>query len=484
MLDPEDCYRALTSRDRRFDGVFFVAVETTGIYCRPVCPARTPKRTSCRFFERAAVAEREGFRACLRCRPERAPGRAPSDEGPEVVRRALSQIAAGSLDRESVDHLAARLGVTGRHLRRTLEAAVGVTPIELAQSRRLGLAKWLLQDTSLSMTDIASASGYESIRRFNASFSAAFGCAPSVLRKSQPRRFDDSDVTLRLEARAPFPGRAVLGFLRGRAIPGVEHVTDTQYRRWVTFGDASGWVSAELDAERPGILVTVDVSLLSHVADIVARVRALFDLDARPDLVDEHLRRDRALAAHVARVPGMRVPGAFDAWELAVRAILGQQVSVRGATTVSGRLVQLFGAPVDGAPGVWTFPTPRVMASATVERVRTVGLPGARAATIVALAQGVDSGAIDLSMNADVATTVAALSGVRGIGEWTAHYVAMRALRAPDMFLAGDLAAKKALGVTKAREAEALSARWRPWRAYALMHLWHSLSLSGAQGGG
>jgi AraC family transcriptional regulator of adaptative response / DNA-3-methyladenine glycosylase II len=482
-LDPDDCYRALTARDPRFDGVFFVGVESTGIYCRPVCPARTPRRTSCRFFEHAAVAEREGFRACLRCRPERAPGHAPVDERPELVRRAVSQIAAGALDRLSVDELASKLGVTGRHLRRTLEAEVGVTPVELAQSRRLGLAKWLIQDTQLPMTDVAAAAGYESVRRFNASVAARFGCAPSALRRKNPPATSSSDVTLRLEARAPFPGGTLLAFLRGRAIPGVEDVSDTYYRRWVTRGDAAGWVHAELDGTRPGIVVNLDVSLLPHVTDIVGRLRGLFDLDARPDLIDAHLGRDAALAQHVARVPGMRVPGAFDGWELAVRAILGQQVSVRGATTVSGRLVQMFGQPVAAAPGTWTFPSPAIMASATVDQVCKIGVPGARGATIIALANVVESGAVDLSMTADVAKTVTALQEVRGIGEWTAHYVAMRALRAPDMFLSGDLAAKKALGVTRSREAELLSARWRPWRAYALMHLWHSLSPSDGQGG-
>jgi AraC family transcriptional regulator, regulatory protein of adaptative response / DNA-3-methyladenine glycosylase II len=481
-LDPDDCYRALSARDPRFDGVFLVGVESTGIYCRPVCPARTPKRSSCRFFERAAVAEHEGFRACLRCRPERAPGHAPVDEGPEIVRRALAKIAGGALDRMSVDELARTLGITGRHLRRALEAAVGVTPVELAQSRRLGLAKWLIQDTQLSMTDVASASGYESIRRFNASVAARFGCAPSALRRAHPAA-DTSEFTLRLEARPPFPGVVVLQFLRGRAVPGVEHVTETSYRRWVVFGDAAGWVHAELDRARPGVVVKLDVALLPHVTEIVARLRALFDLDARPDVIDDQLGRDPALARHVARVPGMRVPGAFDPWELAVRAILGQQVSVRGATTVSGRLVQRFGAPVSGAPGAWTFPTPRVMARATVDQVCKIGIPGARGATIVALAEAIERGVVDLSRGAAVDETVSSLQGIRGIGPWTAHYVAMRALRAPDMFLASDLAAKKALGVARPSEAEALSARWRPWRAYALMHLWNSLAQSADQGG-
>ena len=486
VLDPEHCYRALHARDRRFDGLFFVGVESTGIYCRPVCPARTPQRARCRFFDRAATAEREGFRACLRCRPERAPGHAPVDAGPRLVRSALSQIATGSLDRMSVDDLAGELGVTGRHLRRTLEAAVGVTPIELAQSRRLGLAKWLIQDTQLPMTEVAFASGYASIRRFNAAVASHFGCAPSALRRTKPRPAPTRDFTLRLEARPPFAGQALLRFLHGRAIAGVEDVSDSHYRRWVSIEDAAGWIHVELDEARPGIVVRIDVGLLPQVTEVVARLRALFDLDARPDLIDEHLARDPALAEHVARVPGLRVPGAFDVWELAVRAILGQQVSVRAATTVSGRLVQMFGERIgssaaEGEAAAWKFPSARVLAARTPEQVCKIGLPLARAATIVALAKRMESGAVDLSATAELDTAVAALQEVRGIGEWTAHYIAMRALRAPDIFLGGDLAARKALGVTRTKDAEALSDRWRPWRAYALMHLWNSLSLS--QGG-
>jgi AraC family transcriptional regulator of adaptative response / DNA-3-methyladenine glycosylase II len=477
-LDPEHCYRALSAKDRRFDGLFFVGVETTGIYCRPVCPARTPQRARCRFFDRAATAEREGFRACLRCRPERAPGHASVDAAPRLIRSALSQIGTGCLDRMSVDDLAKGLGVTGRHLRRTLETAVGVTPIELAQSRRLGLAKWLIQDTRLPMTEVAFASGYASIRRFNAAVAEQFGCAPSALRRTRPAPAKTRDFTLRLEARPPFAGRELLRFLQGRAIPGVEDVSDTHYRRWVSIGDAAGWIHVELDATRPGILVRIDVGLLPQLTEVVARLRGLFDLDARPDLIDEHLARDPALADQIARVPGLRVPGAFDAWELAVRAILGQQVSVRAATTVSGRLVQMFGEQV-GAPAAWRFPSARVLGTRTPEQVCKIGLPLARAATIVGLAKRIEAGLIDLSITADLDTTVAALQDVPGIGEWTAHYIAMRVLRAPDMFLGGDLAARKALGVTRTKEAEALSARWRPWRAYALMHLWNSLSQGG-----
>ena len=474
-LDAEHCYRALCARDRRFDGIFFVAVETTGIYCRPICPVRTPARARCRFFVRAAEAELEGFRACFRCRPERAPGLAPVDSTPRLVTRALARIASGALDAGSVDDVARELGVTGRHLRRAVEAAIGVSPIALAQTRRLGVAKWLIQDTSLPITDVAYTAGFASIRRFNASFRERFGCAPTAIRRGGMDATARDGVTLRLEARTPFAGPALFAFLKSRAIPGVEEVSDTSYRRFARIGRCEGWIDAALATERPSIVTRVDARLLPELAEVVARLRALFDLDARPDLIDAHLSTDTVLAPLVARAPGVRVPGAFDAWELAVRAVLGQQVSVRGATTVSGRLVRAFGErlPADGA---WCFPSPTALTAASVDDVRQIGIPGARARTIVALARAVANGDVDLSPGADPDTTVAALDAVPGIGPWTAGYVAMRALRVPDSFLPDDLAAKKALGVSRAKDAARLSERWRPWRAYALMHLWSSLA--------
>jgi AraC family transcriptional regulator of adaptative response / DNA-3-methyladenine glycosylase II len=468
-LAPEHCYRALRARDPRFDGVFFVGVETTGVYCRPICPARTPMRARCRFFDRAAAAERAGFRACLRCRPERAPGQAPVDLGPQLVRGSLVEIAAGALDHMSVEALADRFGVTGRHLRRTLEAAVGVTPVELAQSRRLGMAKWLIQDTQLPLTEIAFAAGFSSIRRFNATVAQKFGCPPSALRRPRGTAAVSSPeaarVSLRLEARSPFAGPALLAFLRTRAIPDVEWVTERSYGRWVRHGDVVGRVDAELDPDRSGIIAHIDGRLLAHVTDIVARLRALFDLDARPDLIDAHLARDPRLVASVRRVPGLRVPGAFDGWELAVRAVLGQQISVAGATTISGRLVAQLGT-------AHALPGPAKLAAAQVQDVAAIGIPRARAATLIALAQRVHDGAIDLSPAAESARTVTALQQVPGVGPWTAQYIALRALRDPDGFLAGDLGVRKALGGVRAAEAEAISQRWRPWRGYALMHLW------------
>jgi AraC family transcriptional regulator of adaptative response / DNA-3-methyladenine glycosylase II len=342
------------------------------------------------------------------------------------------------------------------------------------------MAKWLIQDTHLPLTEVAFAAGFASIRRFNAAIIERFGCPPSAMRREN-RTAGGDRVSLRIEARPPFAGAALLTFLRDRAIPGIETVTATSYRRVATFGDASGWIEVELDATRAGIVAHVDVGLLPAITEIVTRLRALFDLDARPDLIDQHLGRHPVLRGHVARLPGLRVPGAFDGWELAVRAILGQQVSVRGATTISGRLVQQFGPPVSlrtGGPARG-FPGPALLAKASPTSVSQIGIPGARAATIVALAQRVRDKVIDLSPAAEVAPTIAALQEVPGIGPWTAHYIAMRALRDPDVFLSGDLGVRKALQVARAAEAEAASAPWRPWRSYALMHLWTSLSPGG-----
>lgn len=471
-LDSDHCYRALCARDRRFDGVFFVGVETTGVYCRPVCSAKTPGKPRCRFFTSAAEAEQAGFRACLRCRPERAPGLAPVDRVSDLVRRSLARIGTGALDHLSVAELASELGVTDRHFRRTLEESIGVSPVALAQSRRLGVAKWLLQDTSLSMTDIALAAGYGSIRRFNDAFAKGFGAAPSELRRAAPRG-NGEGVSLKLEGRAPFAGAALFGFLRARAIPQVEDVSDSHYRRFVSFGKQSGFIVAELDAERPLVTLRIDAPLLPHLAEIVARLRALFDLDARPDLIDGHLARDRRLARRVAASPGIRVPGAFDPWELAARAVLGQQVSVKGATTLMGRLVTLFDDDTSSSRPK-RFPTADQVAAADIAEVRTIGVPTARAATLVGVARALSEGSVDLSRGASISDAVAGLTRIKGIGTWTASYVAMRALGDPDVFLAGDLGARRALGVESEKEALVIAEAWRPWRSYSLMHLWQT----------
>ncbi|PCC72928.1 DNA-3-methyladenine glycosylase II [Nannocystis exedens] len=481
-LDPAACYDALCARDRRFDGVFFVGVTTTGIYCRPICPARTPGRGRCQFFRRPAEAERAGFRACFRCRPELAPGRAAVDSLSRLATAALARIDAGDLNDGSVDGLAQRLGVSGRHLRRALEAELGATPIELAQTRRLALAKQLLQDTALPPAEVAFAAGFASVRRFNALVQQRFGRPPSALRREGGEAASGDAIDLRLDYRPPLDWPALLTFVRGREVAGVEHVDDEgAYTRVVALGDRVGWLRVSSDPARPALRVRVALSLAPHLMAIVARLRGLFDLDAHPDTIAAHLRRDPVLRASVDAHPGLRVPGAFDGFELAARAVLGQQVSVRAATTLCARLVARFGRPVPKSlPGLTAvFPAPADLAAATVADVRAIGLPEQRARTLVALAGALAEGRLDLSLGADPAGAIAALEALPGIGPWTAQYIAMRALRWPDAFPGGDLVVRRALDVTTTRAAEARTAAWRPWRAYGVLHLWRTASSGG-----
>ncbi len=467
QLDPGACYRALLARDQRFDGMFYVGVSTTGVYCRPICPARTPGEKRCTFFRRAAEAERAGFRACFRCRPELAPGQAAVDSIPRLVAVATARIEAGYLNEHSLDELAAALGVSGRHLRRAMEAELGVSPVELAQSRRLALAKQLLADTRLPVTEVAFAAGFASVRRFNALVRARFGRPPSALRKGASGSRDV--IAVRLDYRPPLAWPELLAFLGGRAIPGVEHVEDGAYTRQIRIGKHRGSVSVGPGphGDRAALEARVSLSLAPVLMDVVARLRALFDLDARPDVVGAQLGRDPLLAPLLRARPGLRVPGAFDGLELAIRAVLGQQVSVRAATTLSGRLAQSFGG---------AFPDAATLAEAPLPAIQGLGLPVQRARTLLTLGRAVADGKVDLSRGADPATTIAALDELPGIGPWTAHYIAMRALRWPNAFPAGDLALRKVLGAPNTRAVEARAAGWQPWRAYAVLHLWSSLS--------
>ena len=493
MLDDGACYRALRARDARFDGVFYVGVRTTGIYCRPVCPARTPAEARCAFFAHAAEAERAGFRACFRCRPELSPGLGQIDAVPRLAQRAATKIHAGFLNERSVADLAAELGVTSRHLCRAVESEMGVSPVELGQTRRLALAKQLLQDTTLPLADVAFSAGFGSVRRFNALFQERFGRPPTAVRRDHGAKAGGDFITLRMGYRAPFDWDALLAFLAARAIPGVERVGAGRYARTVAWGEHAGWLSVTRDEGARSVIARVSLSLAPRLTGITSRLRSLFDLDAQPDVIEGQLGGDELLAPLVAKRPGLRVPGAFDGFEIAVRAVLGQQVSVRGATTLSGRLASRFGRPIESgvvspagcpdtgaAPGAegltHTFPGPEALARAGAEALRTIGLPGARAHAIAELARAVDEGRVDLSDGADPTATLRELLELPGIGPWTAHYVGMRALRWPDAFPAGDLAVRKALGVETARAAEERAKPWRPWRAYAAMHLWASLA--------
>jgi AraC family transcriptional regulator of adaptative response / DNA-3-methyladenine glycosylase II len=496
-LDLDVCHRAMVARDPRFDGKFFVGSTTTGIYCRVICSARMPRRDRCAFFRTAAEAEKAGFRACFRCRPELAPGRAPVDALPRLVARAVARIDEGCLDDQGVDDLAAVLGVTGRHLRRAFEAELGVSAVELARSRRLALAKQLLQDSRLGLAEIAFASGFGSVRRFNAVFRARFGRPPSALRPDRgvghrarhgggtplaARRqrsrtagaMPQDAIDLRLDFRSPFEWPAMLEFLGARAIPGVERVDGDVYRRVVRIDGSAGVVEVRSDPERPCLRVRIASGLAGKLMRLVARLRLLFDLDADPAAIGAVLGRDRLLAARVRSRPGLRVPGAIDSFEIAVLAVLGQQVSVRAATTLAGRLAARFGVPVAGGePGLMrAFPTAGELARHDAADLAAIGLPRARAEGVRALAAAVAAGEVDLERGSPTAEVAPRLQQVPGIGPWTAQYLAMRALRDSDAFPAGDLGVRRALGAVGARAALARAERWRPWRAYAVMHLW------------
>ena len=484
MLDPDACHAALVARDARFDGLFFVGVATTGIYCRPICPARTPGRDRCSFHPCAAAAERAGFRACLRCRPELAPGahlpdeHAPVDAITRLVDRATALIDGGYLNTRSIDELADHLGVSARHLRRATEARLGVSPVELAQTRRLALAKHLLHDTHLGLTELAHASGFASVRRFNAAFRARFDRAPSELRREQTAAVGPA-LRLRLDFREPYDWPRLLAFLRARAIPGVEHVDERGYHRVVHLEGHTGLVQVRRDV-RPGSLAALLSPSLSPVLmPLVARLRRLLDLDARPDAIARDLGRDPLLAPLLRARPGLRVPGSCDDFEIAVRAVLGQQVSVRAATTLAGRLVARLGAPITPDPRLPTlthrFPTAAELHRHTPAELAAIGLPAARAATLHALALAFADGPLRQPPD-DPDAFAAALQAIPGVGDWSAQYLVLRGLHHPDAFPSGDLVLRKALGGLTARALATRAAAWRPWRAHAALHLWTAQS--------
>jgi AraC family transcriptional regulator of adaptative response / DNA-3-methyladenine glycosylase II len=474
-LDALRCYRAMEARDRRFDGRFFIAVRTTGIYCRPICPAPTPKAANVVFYPCAAAAEEAGFRPCLRCRPETAPGTPAWNGTSAVVARALRLIDSGALDGADAVTLAARLGIGERQLRRLFVQHLGAAPARIARSRRVHFARRLLDDTDLAVTQIALASGFGSIRQFNDAFRATFRASPTALREKRRRVPAAGELTVRLPYRPPLPWQTMLAFLRGRATPGVEVVADGAYRRTVRIGDEPAAIEVRPDPAASQVVLRVRAADHTRLIDVVDRVRRLFDLGADPLRIGTHLRRDARLRPLVARLAGLRVPGAWDAFELAVRAILGQQVAVRAATTLAGRLAERFGTPVDLGPGlVRLFPGAAALIDAPVE---DIGIPKARAATIRTLAEAVASKRIALDAGDGAEAMAARLCALPGIGPWTAEYVAMRALGEPDAFPAGDLGVRAALGngagPVSAADALAAAQAWRPWRAYAVMYLWH-----------
>lgn len=475
-LDSESCFRAVRARDRRFDGRFFVGVTSTHIYCRPICPSRPPKRGNMRFYSSAAAAEGAGFRPCLRCRPERAPGLASVDAVSRLVGAAVAGIEEHALSSAKVGELAASLGVSDRHLRRVTESELGVSPIELAQTQRLLLAKRLLGETRLSQTEIAFASGFGSVRRFNALFKTRYGLSPRALRGTG---IGAEGVHCQLEFRPPFAWQPLLAYLRLRAIPGAEMVDATHYRRTVSIDDKHGWIAVSLGKKVNALNVEISPSLVPVIGAVIARVKRLFDLGAVPDAVSHLLGEDTLLAGSVRRLPGLRVAGAFDGFELAVRAILGQQVSVKGATTLAGRWVEAFGTAIATPYPALNRLTPGAqrMAGVTADEIAALGIVGARARCLALLAPAVLDRRVVLTFAPNVEGQIDALMRLPGIGPWTAQYIAMRALHWPDAFPSGDLMLLRAANTTQ-RHLEKLAEGWRPWRAYATHYLWQSLGVT------
>jgi AraC family transcriptional regulator, regulatory protein of adaptative response / DNA-3-methyladenine glycosylase II len=474
-LDPHICYRALQAHDRRFDGKFFVGVSSTGIYCRPVCTVRAPRQENCRFFASAAAAEVDGYRPCLRCRPELAPGNAGVDATARLAQAAVNLIENGIMDDGGIDALSARIGVTGRHLRRIFDAEFGVSPVEYAQTQRLLLAKRLLTDTALPVTEVALASGFASVRRFNALWKERYRMPPSRLRKDGAARALPARLAFELAYRPPYDWESMMAFLAARAISGVEEVTADAYRRTICVAQRgavhAGWIEVRPAPRKPALCVSVSASLARVTPAVLAQVKHAFDLTCDPTVVATAL--GKLADAH----PGLRLPGAFDGFELAVRAVVGQQITVRGARTLLGRIVNTFGDTADVLQAerpARLFPSPSRIAACDARELVGLGITNARARTLIVVARAIAAGDLRLSPGGDVDATVRSLESLPGIGAWTAQYIAMRALGWPDAFPASDLVVLKALGETRPARAVIRSEAWRPWRAYAVLHLWRS----------
>jgi len=500
-IDGDAAYQVLLAHDARFDGRLFVGVTSTGVYCRPICRVRMPARRNCRFFSSPAQAEAAAFRPCLKCRPEIAPGPGlpwtVMDASRTLARQAASALDdfAAQAEAPSVAQLAARLGVSDRHLRRIFFAEHGVTPLQYLQTRRLLLAKQLLTDTQMPVAQIALTSGFRSLRRFNAAFLGGYRMNPTRLRRAAPRA-DASErpaarasmakplaaeaITLNLAYRAPLDVDALLAFIAQRAIPGVEAVGGRAIRRAVragVLGAAPGWLEARFASDAARVQLSFAPLLGAASGAVIAATRRWLDLDAAPATIAESL-------VDLPGAPGLRLPGSIDAFELAVRAVLGQQVTVAAARTLARRLVERFG---DDVATPWpevarTFPRPGALAGVPIERIAELGIIRSRAAAIQSLAAQWDTLAPLLAAGAAPEALVARLCELPGIGAWTAHYIAMRGLGWPDAFPPGDVAAAKAMrtlfGTASAREALAHAERWRPWRGYALLRLWNSLGVT------
>jgi AraC family transcriptional regulator of adaptative response / DNA-3-methyladenine glycosylase II len=470
QLNPDSCYQALLAHDPRFDGVFFVAVRSTKIYCRTVCPTKTPMFKNCTFYSTAAAAENAGYRPCLRCRPELAPGNASVDSVSRLAAIAINRIEDGALADLGIEDLSAEMGISSRHLRRVIEAEFGVPPIQIAQTQRLLLAKRLLHDTNLPITEIAFASGFSSVRRFNALFLERYNLNPTQLRKRAVEH-KSPYLTCEVSYRMPFDWYGLLQFLATRACPGVELVQDETYIRTASFGKHSGWLAIRQNMEKNTLSIQISTSLAPVLLNVVARCKRLMDTQAEPAMISSHL------GIISKGREGLRVPGAFNGFELALRAVLGQQISVKAASTLNGRIAQKFGIEIETPyPELNRLaPTAEALAKLDADDFSGLGITGSRINSILALAQAVASGSLSLEPGQDVELTSNKLKMLPGIGDWTAQYITMRALAWPDAFPHSDLGIKKALALKSEKQILEHAEQWRPWRSYAAMHLWKSL---------
>ena len=473
LLNTNSCYQALVSHDRRFDGIFFVGVTSTGVYCRTVCTARTPVLKNCRFFPSAASAESAGYRPCMRCRPELAPGSARVDAMHRQAELIAAMVEAGALNELSVAELAESLGMSERHLRRIVAVAFGVTPCQLAQTQRLLLSKRLLADSNLSITEIAFASGFSSLRRFNALLQERYGLSPSKMRKEN--RAADKPDTIRcwLNYRPPFDWQSLLQYFQARCCIGVEVVEQDSYSRTVTIGKEKGWLVVQNHPAASALQADVSASLAPVLMPLISRLKEMFDLNCQPELIAGHL------SGLADRYPGLRLPGAFDGFETSLRAVLGQQVSIKAASTLMARLCQTFGTRIETpVAGLYLLsPSASRLAKLDDAELTGLGMTKARARTIITVARACVQGTISLEAGINPEERIQQLMALPGIGAWTAHYLAMRVLRWPDAFPASDLGIRKALGTNSDKKVLELAEIWRPWRSYAAMHLWKNLEV-------
>ncbi|MDR1901048.1 MAG: helix-turn-helix domain-containing protein [Treponema sp.] len=491
VLDRKACYAALTAHDSRFDGKFFVGVSSTGIYCRPVCRVKRPKEKNCSFYASAAAAEAAGYRPCLKCRPELAPAWPPAlspvDAAGRLARKAAFTMAEDCLADHSLEDLAGRLGISSRHLRRIFYAEYGVSPVQYLQTLRLLLAKNLLTDTVLPVTEIAMTAGFGSLRRFNTLFKERYRLTPRSLRKTDAP--PDKGITLLIGFRPPYDWDGIISFLAGRAIPGIESVAGgasgrASYRRTVTVPDKGsvcrGWISVSAAAKKDTLALTVSPSLIPVLSKVLSRVRLLFDTGCSPQEIYERLIVMNTIAPGLCR-PGARLPGSFDPFEMSVRAVLGQQVTVKAARTLAGRFAQALGGEITTPfeDLTHTFPQPENI-MALKKPAETIlgelGIIRSRSRSIYALAEALTAGSITLSPEADPEAEMEKLLLLPGFGPWTVNYIGMRALSWPDAFPHTDYGIKKALPGKTAKEILALAENWRPWRSYAAINLWNSLS--------